>query len=146
MSTLCKLQPKTLMLRKTGKVYRQSHIFGRSVKCTRAYQMYCHFGHYLELEIDTYLFQPVVKEFLIIRCILFSILSDPTMYWKLPLVIFRTTNQCKIYHWHNIFEMIFNNLFSMEKSLVTVNMAMRWEMRLKNSNHAKMMNHNEKQP
>ena len=34
----------------------------------------------------------------------------------------------------------------MEKSLVTVNMAMRWEMRLKKSSHAKMMNHNENPP
>ena len=34
----------------------------------------------------------------------------------------------------------------MQKSLFIVNMAMSWEMRLKNSSHVKMMNHHEKQP
>ena len=41
---------------------------------------------------------------------------------------------------------MFHRLFSMQKSLFIVNMAMSWEMRLKNSSHVKMMNHHEKQP
>ena len=52
--------------------------------------MYCHFGHYLELLIDTDLFQPVVTCFLIMMSFLFSILCTNKMYCKLLRIILWT--------------------------------------------------------
>ena len=79
------------------------------------------------------------------RCTLFSILSATKMHWKFIFQSLYLQN-FGISLAKDSFGMMFHNLFSMQKSLFIVNMAMRWEMRLKNSSHVKMMNHHEKQP
>ena len=131
MSTLCKLQPKTLMLRKTGKVYRQSYIFSRSVECTIFWSNVLPFRSLLRT-LNRY-------RFISACCYRFS---HNAVYINLNFMIQRKNISLA----NDLFGKIFLNLFSMHESLFTVNMAMRWEMRLKNSSHVKMMNHHEKTP